>query len=350
MWIRFEKRSRDCFLHRGFTLVELLIVISIITLLATISFAAFANFVVTSREKATANTISKIGRILQQRKEALDRLNLKSTAARLATIDLWGDFSIPNLDVKTAEVVVRKQRYQSAFPQRSEERGSFNGIAYDVYFNLQSPRLKIESSALLYLAITEGETFGAPQVDDDAFLSTEVKSISATINGTPVDIKYFVDSWGEPLRFYRWPASLVRPGTSPSAATDPPIPPSLPGVSRTFTKLLMPSAPSQDPYNAGTDPLALDFDDSGQRLAVYFLGLNNAQKLAFRSMFNLYFMESTFSTPLVVSAGPDRALGLLEPNDLIGVNSLAFPSGGSGGGTADLLDNITNLNLRSKGN
>ncbi len=331
--MRTRKRSpfpEKCRRQRsGFTLVELMIVIAVIILLATITIAAFANFIMTSKEKATATTISKINKILQQRKEAFDRLNFKDAAK-----GVHAGYS-PSIGLRASEVVVRKQRFELAFPQRVEERSLYNGLDYKSYFMGLSSRPNYESSALLYLAITDGETFGSPQVDDDAFTAAEVTSIPITIGGSTVDLKYFIDAWGQPLRFYRWPTGLIRPASGGT-------------IDRSYSLLLAPSYP---PAASASDPLNSDPDDPTQFFFAYYSGLTSTQQSKFQSDFNLYFSPSTFHTPLLVSAGPDRILGLFEPNDSNRMNSLANPMiPGPPTSTSPVQDNITNLNLRNKGN
>lgn len=371
---RFSKIQQRQSKKHGFTLLELLMVISIIAFLVAISFAAFANFVFTSKEKATSATISKINKILQQRKEAFDRLNFKNEARNLLLKQNTSSSTLPAIpDVQTAEVIVRKQRFMLAFPQRVEERSVFNNVDYKSNFTALSPRPDFESSALLYLAITQGETFGAPQVDDDAFSANEVKIVPSSMLG--VEVKYFVDAWGNPLRFYRCPTSLFKPqvdGTDNKIVV-------IQAPVRTFAKLLIPSIPNFDTTsptangpdgvpgsgNAGQvvgwpgsdDPEVLnrDPDDPTWRYFLFLSAMSPTTQALFRTKSRLCFAEATYHTPLVVSAGPDRKVGLFEPNDVTNMssgdvsnmNSLARPRDVL---TTDLLDNITNLNQRNSGN
>ena len=322
----------------GFTLIELMIVIAVILLLMTITIAAFANFIVTSKEAATAATIAKLNKILQQRKEAFNRLNLKSAAKALNSTNANVNATTTKFNLRAAEVIVRKQRFEIALPQRYEERSLFNGIDYKTWFQGLSARPNYESSALLYLAITDGETFGAPQVDDDAFTTAEVTSIPINVNGTTLDLKYFIDAWGQPLRFYRWPTGLIR---EESAGI----------VDRSYALLLNPTLPPRLANSTAIDPLKYDPDDPSQFFSMFYLGLPASQQTNFQSSFNLYFDAARFHTPLLVSAGPDRSLGLYEPNDPDRMNGLSVPLPNSGtSSTTPLNDNITNLNQRNKGN
>lgn len=319
-------------LHRsGFTLVELMIVIGVILLLMTVTIAAFANFVLTSKEQATAATINKINKIIQQRKDAFDRLNLKDSAKRLHALN-------SSIGLRTAEVIVRKQRFAFAFPQRYEERSLFNGIDYSTYFSGLPVRPNYESAALLYLAITQGETFGAPQVDDDNFAASEIASIPITIGSNTVDLKYFIDAWGQPLRFYRWPTGLIRPTVGGP-------------IDRSYSALLAPALPPVNALNPSSDPLANDPDDPTQFFLAFYSNLSASDRNAFATNFRLSFTPSTYHTPLIVSAGPDRSLGLYEPNDATAMNGLAVPiSTSPPTSTSPVQDNITNLNQRNRGN
>jgi len=360
----------------GFTMIELLVVIGIIGLLIVLSVTVYANFIALSKEQATAATINKIDKILQQRKEAFDRLDMKDPADKYANSP---SNSWLNGSMRLAEVIVRKQRFQRAFPQRAEERSTFNGVDYNASnaFTSMSPRATFESSALLYLAITQGETFGAPAVDEDAFSANEIQTVTV---GTQT-VKYFVDAWGQPLRFYRWPTSLIKPAGTFFQVPD-----------RTYASLLISSIPPFDktlpsalgfdllpgvagvdddgnakidwldaPTNTildpgeigwpGTDdpePLNRDPDDPLDLVYGFVSFQTAANRTSFRNTFQ--FVEATFHTPLIVSAGPKGILGLFEPNETSSlVDRLAMP--GPGTPSIDALsDNITNLNQRNKGN
>jgi prepilin-type N-terminal cleavage/methylation domain-containing protein len=302
----------------GFTLLELLIVIGIISLLAALSTVVYANFIAMSKEQATSATIAKIHRIILQRTDAFHRLNMKDAAASMKTN--YSTYFLSSLPL--AEIYTRKQRFQLAFPQRLTERSSFNGTDYTTL--IQSLPTECESSALLYLAITQGETFGAPAIDDDAFSASEVKTVVVGSDS----VQFFVDAWGQPLRFYRWPTSLFR--SVPGA-------PIIRADVKATAQLLISSLP---PLGTTDEPLGHDPDDPYDRVA----NAPAALLTAFRTNFH---MESTFHTPLIVSAGADRALGLFEPNSTtLPFCQLAM----SLGSPAPLVDNITNLNQRNKGN
>lgn len=350
-------------------MIELLVVIGIIAMLIVLSVTVYANFISLSKEQATAATISKINKILEQRKQAFDRLNLKDAADKYSEKNSWLSGS-----KRLAEVIVRKQRFQQAFPQRVEDRAGiagssgcfFNGFDYKPDFQSFPGRATFESAALLYLAITQGETFGAPAVDEDAFSANEIQEADF---GTPPKVKYFVDAWGQPLRFYRWPTSLMKPAGAVVQQPDPEYAVLLISSLSPFDTSL-PSALGIDlqPGIAGTDddsnsffdditeigwpgsddpnPLNRDPDDPLDSIS----GLSAAVLTNFRDNFHF---ELTFHTPLIVSAGPNRQLGLFEPNDASTVNRNAMPGPGTLSKAAildALSDNITNLNQRNKGN
>ena len=64
-----------------------------------------------------------------------------------------------------------------------------------------------------------------------------------------------------------------------------------------------------------------------------------------------YHSPETFSTPLVVSAGPDLTLGLYEPSDTANLGNLAKYdlSDGFESMISRISDNITSLNRRAGG-
>ena len=59
--------------RRAFTVIELLIVVSIIALLMALSFVVFVGLTDQAKEEATNATIQKVNRLLEQRIEAFDR-------------------------------------------------------------------------------------------------------------------------------------------------------------------------------------------------------------------------------------------------------------------------------------
>lgn len=237
-----------------------------------------------------------------------------------------------------------------------------------------------ESSELLYFCLTASGSFGATSVDADRFTRAEIQDTDD--DGLPE----FVDAWGSPLRFYRWPTRLID--------WDPPVPfqPNLADANdptdvvvtvdtnndgtpdttvgqrtvspyeRNVANILLkglPPAPSMLPN--GVLPRDLLLTDPDDPIGTLYSELerldgNNGNPL-FRTQFNetLFHTPDTFHAPIIVSAGLDTELGLLEPNDTTRLGNLAaYNADLDGNGTAgqssdfDLLLDVLSDNLTSR--
>lgn len=229
----------------GFTMIELLIVIAIMTLLTTLLVGATWRFVAGTRESATATTILKIDGIIQDRVRAFREFDF--TDAAIAAANQWNlsnqfsgwkdstgqlqnnsaswnstnslftsnhtqSYLFDQISASVAEILVRKVRFKKAFPQSFTE---LDGAQRDRLFGVgvtlppsnggYSP--KYESGIVLYAFLMKGETFGSATPGDDTFSGAEIKNTEETGN-----LPCLVDAWGEPLRFYRWPTRLIRCG------------------------------------------------------------------------------------------------------------------------------------------
>jgi len=272
----------------GYTLVEMLIVIAIISLLIALSVPVVAGIIGRTREGATKVTMKKLAELLQKRQDAFERgfpdffRQKRGRAYQPAN---------PN------DVMFKKRTFQRMF-----EPGGRNSV-----------RSPADSAEMLYRLITDTDTFGTAAEDAEQFTAAEV-------NDTDGDGRMeFVDGWGNPIRYYPYPTRLFKPdGNVPSNASD---------VDRTkgarvlFNALLEP--------DGTTDPLDHDPDDP--------YGVLPANAFNETSLHT----PQTYHVPLVVSAGPDERLGLFEPHDRANFGHLAKPNGN----TDDLYDNISNHNI-----
>jgi prepilin-type N-terminal cleavage/methylation domain-containing protein len=351
----------------GFTIIELLIVILLMSIMLSILVSLVRGVMGTTRYAATKTTIIKISRILEDRTEAFRRYMDK--------LDKRAGNSLPRyvkpFHLKQAGgrrqlalILARKDEFRRHFPQMFSEintstsnnnwptlnpDGSTNSN-YDPLMHELFP--ESESSECLYFFLTQGDTFGAEQIAADAFTSLEVMDTDGD------GLQEFVDSWGKPLRFYRWPTRLVRPnptldpdndnwtqgGTWQEIRDD-----SIDIFDREFrfkvderaAKVVMGPLPPRprfnDPdltsrlpllkddgsfYSTPTikteleDPLARDGDDP---LGLTFRSFNTQQLPKFdrpmspANFEKLYHTASTYNVPLIISAGPDGILGLYEP-------------------------------------
>lgn len=313
----------------GFTLVEMLMTIGIITLLAGILVVAIGRAGVIAKEQATAATIRKISNQVQERLEAFDRLKSQPQWGQ----DAQAFAAAYNISFDQAKVLLMKFRMKKLFPQRFSDVDP-NELSQQITNNSQYPFNgskhveETESSELLYYALTRGAVLGIPTVDPAEYKSSEV----ADTDGD--GLLEFVDGWGKPLRFYRWPTRLF----CPTGSFDSNVPP-LPVIDRTRgASVLFKDLPPSD------GDLKKDQDDP--TLLLYDA---NPSAPIMRE-----FTEANYHTPrtyhhfLIVSSGPDgqkqadpnSAFGLYPPTDTTNFGYLAQPTGNFDA----LTDNITNRN------
>ncbi len=301
----------------GFTLIELLVVIGVIVFLITMTVSVVNSVITTSREKRTIATIRKVDSLLTDRMEAFT-MGLKSQ-------------KLTGTDLKS--IHTKKSAFKRYFPQTLAEAG---------LADTDDPADPTASSEALYEFLVNGESFGAPSVDLDAFDSQEVSDTDG--DGRPE----FLDGWGRPLRFYRWPTRLIRAGfgndtTDQSFDSDAgtyglPIDPQFNPPQKTGydARLFFGSMPPQAELGKDPgDPLGLINAGSMKRLGF-------ADVAAFE---NAFHTPETWSLPLIVSAGADGILGLYEPSDKANKGHLAQPRTADPVQLDGVLDNFSNRNL-----
>ncbi len=371
--------------RRGFSLIELLVVMAVIAILATLSIVVMSGILDQAREDATAMTITKVSELLEERISAFDRAANGAVLAAAAD-DLErsakATFGLPFTGVeprllrkRVAEIIARKVLFRENFPQRFAEMtdvrdvvagtAGSNGIPDLLEEKLRDPqtgaltldlsrhRPQTESAELLYFMLTRMPVFGVAPIGIDAFNSGEVRDTDGD------GLLEFIDAWEQPLRFYRWPTRLIDVFYSP-AEPDP----ARVIESRVAADLLIRGLPGVNGITR--DPLLVDPDDTIGRIGFELLRLNgNNGSPDLSSVYNeaTFHTPDVFHTPLVMSAGSDGALGLAEPNDVqpaSGVfGNLASPPDVNGDGVVDtadmnlvldsLTDNITNRNRRAGG-
>ncbi len=404
--------------RRGFTLLELLIVVSIIALLMSLSFVAMTGLSDQAEEDATVTTVQKINRLLEQRVEAFDRAfkGARKQNAISGTRTLLASNNIFGVREEVVEILAKKASFRFEFPQRMIERIAsgdtdtlITGVPDTVFRLVMVPRVRqelvsegipnptnaqiltratvkwnggvdgtktfpgnspnTESIELLYFALIASGNFGSSPVDGDRFNADELTDSDQ--DGLPE----FVDFWGNPLRFYRWPTRLMD--------TNPPVPfspdlsdPNDPtdvlvvdgatvvgvrevtALERDVANMLvkgLPPAPSLLPNSAlPRDLMLTDPDDPVGRLyseLERLNGVNGAPNFSLEFNEAQYHTPDTYHSPIVVSAGKDGVLGLFEPNDTANFGNLAaYDSTVSFDEMLNRIsDNITNRNRRAGG-
>jgi len=313
----------------GFTLVELLVVITIIASMMAVFTAVVGNMLGGARQSATRATITKIHRVIQQRRDAFAIYQLKrseiSQAMRLIQVAAPGVLT-PREIRRLAPVVARKNIFRQAFPQNQVERPLPGNKVSDA-----------DSAEVLYWVLTNGNDLGAFEASDIRFSSSELADQDE--DGLPE----LVDGWGKPLRFYRWPTRLIRQGGPGTVVTPGPDAQMVLGtVSRQRFE--------QDP------------DESATGLFAKWIMAQPAQGVPGALGEIRFHTPSTWHAPLVVSCGADQQLGLEEPHeDINGNGQIDQGEDINGNGQlnsglakpivpAALFDNISNYNIQRGGN
>lgn len=360
----------------GFTLIELMVVMVVISVLASLMLVAGMAFVGRAREARTRTTISKIDEAIQERITAINRYH-ERPASRLERdweqkgwLGFWKANGLDSYAATQAtqsggpdearKVLSRKFMMMETFPQTREElklcywfwsRFKNSAVTQAVRNNLiisgqypplipseiaemeaflndmdrdsstMPPQSLDRPGEILYFALTNAPVFGGlPMVPEDFEeheLFAEVKpSAGPNLDPNSDDfdgVPELKDAWDQPLRFYRWPTRLVNGGEFAFKA-DGTINPTGDWHNNASLISLMPGSPNAD--------LVQDPDDRAGYLSVGnpLLG-STAQQVPVV----VYFHDiDTWHAPLVVSAGPDGELGIDEP-------SVSIPLPKSGG-------------------
>lgn len=310
--------------RRGFTLVELLVVVVVIAILLTLTLKVFGIALASAKESATKTTIRKVEKMLTDRAEALDRLQRR--AGYLITSPEYRAASFVTTDPNNQKILARKLLYRRYFPQSKQEWQEALSIigpaAPSMPANIAAAS-NPTSSAIVYAFLQQ--TVGNESVGTDQFNTSEVADVDN--DGCPE----FIDAWGEPLYFYRWPTRLFRPSNYPGA-TDP--------LER--YKVLLAAYPPNlqrdpdDPLNKLGTAYAATFETIGIP-ADPLIGRAAIAGPVFHS-------AGTFHLPLVVSSGPDKSLGLFKPDDVANRGTLAAVRD-----VDALYDDVTQINFRAGG-
>jgi len=362
--------------RRGFSMLEMLGVIGIILLLLSLLTYTMGNVLRDAREKATLATIQKVDGMLRQRQEAFQRAMERAElqAAVAFTKSFARDAFPPEIDRflvdqasdRTWEVLARKTYFRAKFPQSFAEVCWFDGAPGEPtidddgnsitdrypstfthysgtpdplelgrgvnddlepyatllrtrFTNPASHNPETESSELLYLILTAADLFGVPNAGQDEFSSNEVSDTDGD------GLLEFIDAWGRPLRFYRWPTRLLRSGedaftgdTDGDSNVNEPAGATVAADPR-YASLLIQTLPALNlQYEAqsggGDKSLLRDPDDGLGLIDTQIINRNSGGPAAARLKLESFFhTPSTYHTVLIVSAGADRDLGMFEP-------------------------------------
>lgn len=327
----------------AFTLVELLIVVTIIAVLVTMMGAVIGSSIRKAREAATTALIQKLDVMLEERTKGFDRatksLDFQRVVATLeAAMKAKGVFGV---SPKVLAAVARKDFFKANFPQRFEDLAPFTSALPTVLssdplitYNAANHKRETESSAMLYYMLTRMQVFGVPPVGDSEFGTNEFRDTDGD------GLMEFVDAWGRPLRFYRWPTRLLKPNgikgidnqygaagvDDDGNGTVDDLPDfgkvntddvTIPKSQRAMTFYLIEGLPSAPVIAGQWDTLSEDPDDpygliSTEIKRLFYSGTNVTLGATGFNEMN-YPTIDTYHTPLIVSMGADGDLGLFEP-------------------------------------
>lgn len=321
----------------GFTLVELIVVMGIIALLASMVIVALATFGATSRQAATETLVNKIDKLIVDRLGSIDRYFVEChRRAGDPTRVRPPDYLRPSEKLQWAnypnsrdgiELLGRKNFIRRQFPMRFQEIDLNNDGNPDVTPGA-SHKPETENAEVLYYFLTNSTQFGSAAAGVGEFSTTEVADTDE--DGLPE----LIDAWGNPLRFYRWPTRLIRPQAAGSEGT--------PQTNMTNGSINTVAAARI----IGNLPSAILLtNDPDDPLLRFTQVLNNVGQFETN-----YHTARTWHVALVLSAGEDNKLGLFEPTDKAHRGDLAQPLDVTQIANLTALDdNISSLQLRTGG-
>jgi prepilin-type N-terminal cleavage/methylation domain-containing protein len=351
--------------RRGFSLVEILIVLSILLLLMGIAYVALGRSGDQARIAATRTTLAQLDTALRAEYQAMLQDFTEQERKKLKKAE-WGNLAAgreilrsggPPLSAESdarLDVIVKLNRYIGLFPQRFDDLfgldgiqqpevgpawGTVNvfgaGVAEDAW-NSRSPTYRriVAGAGRLQPARSSGDVLTAMTTAGAQNVNAELLYLLLTggengsqlldqinprhIGDTDSDgYPEFLDDWGQPIRFYNTPTALFYAGASSSVQ-----------------KALF---PSQQPGNK------FPFDPANSLLMPTpstNLLVGTAPDTYVTAAGVVYCHAATYFAPLLVSCGPDQALGLIEPDAAGGPDRtqlLAVPSSPD-----ETFDNLTN--------
>jgi prepilin-type N-terminal cleavage/methylation domain-containing protein len=230
----FQNARQSSGPRRGFTLVELLVVIAIIAVLAALAASAVIAVMGRQQGRNTESTIKTVNKLLQARWSSIIAEARKETPSD-AVVALAG------MDSERAKVIWVKVRLAEAFPIAYKEMDPNDattivnkyiiapGAKIKPHFAKYRATVKVyppipgptESSACLLMALKTLQTDGGVGFED------QIKYAVADTNGDGMN--ELVDAWGNPLAFYRFPwnnadlqaANPATPGSRNFKFSDP---------------------------------------------------------------------------------------------------------------------------------
>ncbi len=208
----------------GFTLLELLVVMAIITLLMALSFSGIMSVRKAQQVRSTITTVQKVQLALDNQYKAIIT-QAKLDIAQGSTQDAQAMIDFFNGDQEAALAMLTYARVRQSFPQTFAEvqlTKSFTNpssgqtvpyfIAGNYFYPVKSQFLPFvnmpagnltasqQSAALLYAAVAQTGAGGSAFNSDDATSANQIDFIQA---GSPT-VRVYMDSWKQPVGFCRF--------------------------------------------------------------------------------------------------------------------------------------------------
>jgi prepilin-type N-terminal cleavage/methylation domain-containing protein len=231
----------------GFTLLELLVVLAIITLLVALTAGAVLRYTGTQQGSNTNTTLSKLTLFSRRQWNTLSEQAFRESIPSTAAISYVQQ--IAGTDPARMQVVWVKLRQRQAYPRSFDEAlnvgasalptlggvsppGELNPLAtYSTYLNglgitgSNANMAAYESSACLLMALQRTVGGGGLNPDDlgvGAVRDFPAYSTAGTTTGS--NVKALVDGWGSPLAFFRTPtgSTELNPPASGGSTAAPP--------------------------------------------------------------------------------------------------------------------------------
>jgi len=256
---------------------------AIISILVGLILQVAVNVIQQGRESATKSTIQKIQKLIDSRLNEFQRRYAGSDPTSIVRIKNSAAWTIAGgmtsggtpINGNQRLILARKLLFRQWFPQ-SDSEVDRNGLFRDFAPNASNPEI-------LYRVLF-----------DDHFLVSEYGDPDG--NG----LQCFLDAWGQPIRFYRWPTRLFRLDDDGDGQDDQ-------WPTLKYARSLQISGLTEDRLQ--TDPNHPLLRDPMDPLHLCDTVDNFTDN---------FHQPRTFWAPLIISSGPDRDFGMRDPSDLLG--------------------------------